>query len=441
MGKLLERMVTSRLNWFLESNKLISNFQSGFRARRSVHDNIALLTDVINKALANRHRVVGVFLDFEKAYDMVWRRGVLLKLKNMGISGNMLAYIRGLLSGTHIHLKIKGILSHLMEIENGMLQGSSISPTLFLVMINDLTSKISSVSNLLFADGTTLFKSGSNLDHIISELQKALDNIALWCEAWGFRVSTAKSVVVPFGRTIFNIDSRLTFKGTPLPVAQEVKFLGIILDSHLNMSAHVSYIVSKCARRIALIKMVSGTSWGADSKSLLLIYKSLVRSVLLYGSAAYGGLSAYNIKKLESIQYNALRIISRAMKGIPSLDLTVYCGEMPIATQILEMQCRYFVKIKNSPDSAAASVACDHWANHYGLASKNSKTLVNSTLEFSPILDTLDVAPKKLASTPPWLLKAPCFNISLWGQGNKHQNPSDFAALTRDSMRPYDDHV
>jgi hypothetical protein len=150
-------------------------------------------------------------------------------------------------------------------------------------------------------------------------------------------------------------------------VVQEVKFLGIILDSHLNMSSHVSYIVSRCARRIALMKMVAGTSWGADSKSLLLIYKSLIRSVLLYGSAAYGGLSANNIKKLESIQYNAFKIISRAMKGTPALDLTVYCGEMPIATQILEMQCRFLVKIKNSPDSAAASVACDHWANHYGL--------------------------------------------------------------------------
>jgi Reverse transcriptase (RNA-dependent DNA polymerase) len=166
-----------------------------------------------------------------------------------------------------------------MAIDNGMQQGSSISPTLFLVMINDLTSKITSVNHLLFADDTILFKSGSNFEHILSELQKALDNIALWCKAWGFRVSTAKSVVVYFGLTKYNIDNHPTFKGIPLHAGGP----GVILDSHLNMSAHISCIASKCARRIALMKMVSGTAWGADSKSLLFVYKSLVRSVLSNG--------------------------------------------------------------------------------------------------------------------------------------------------------------
>jgi hypothetical protein len=100
------------------------------------------------------------------------------------------------------------------------------------------------------------------------------------------------------------------------------------------MNCLINYTVKKCARRIALMRMVSGTAWGADSKSLLLMYKSLVRSVLLYRSAAYGGLSAPNLRKLESVQYNALKIIARAMKSTSTLDLTVFCGELSIATQI-----------------------------------------------------------------------------------------------------------
>ena len=98
-----------------------------------------------------------------------------------------------------------------------------------------------------------------------------------------------------------------------------------------------------------------------------------------------------------------------------------------------------FHRHPRSPDSAATLFAQDHWANHYGRSDKNSKTLLNQTKEFLPLFEEMDVVPKNLPPSPPWLLKTARFNLSLCGQGGKHSNPSAYLALCQEVIRSYDD--
>ena len=69
--KLMERMVTVRLGWYLESNNLLNQYQSAFRDRRRPLDHLLRLHDAVHKALTNQRSVLVVFLDIEKAYDLV----------------------------------------------------------------------------------------------------------------------------------------------------------------------------------------------------------------------------------------------------------------------------------------------------------------------------------------------------------------------------------
>ena len=71
--KTLERMTNKRHVWYLESNNLITKFQSGFRAERSTNDNLVILETFIRDAFIKREHVVAVFFDLEKAYDTTWR--------------------------------------------------------------------------------------------------------------------------------------------------------------------------------------------------------------------------------------------------------------------------------------------------------------------------------------------------------------------------------
>ncbi|KAL5009331.1 hypothetical protein ScPMuIL_014912, partial [Solemya velum] len=81
---------------------------------------------------------ISVVLDFQKAYDTLWGEGLLLKLKNLKVHGRMYAWIKDFLFDRSIYVRIANTLSSSYPLENGTPQGSVISPTLFLVMVNDL---------------------------------------------------------------------------------------------------------------------------------------------------------------------------------------------------------------------------------------------------------------------------------------------------------------
>jgi len=89
IGKIMKRMINERLMYYIEKRGLVTRYQSGFRRGRSTMDPVVCLEDDIRKAQVNKETVAAVFFDVEKAYDMLWREGLLIKMHRMGIEGNM----------------------------------------------------------------------------------------------------------------------------------------------------------------------------------------------------------------------------------------------------------------------------------------------------------------------------------------------------------------
>ena len=111
MCKLMERMVNSRLVWYLENHNLFSNQQCGFRKGRSTKDHIIQLESSIDKAFANKESTLAVFLDLEKAYDMLWPSGVIIKLEQLGIHGRIVKWIQNFLLNRKIQVRLNGTFS------------------------------------------------------------------------------------------------------------------------------------------------------------------------------------------------------------------------------------------------------------------------------------------------------------------------------------------
>ncbi|WP_435336452.1 hypothetical protein, partial [Klebsiella pneumoniae] len=68
---------------------------------------------------------------------------------------------------------------------------------------------------------------------------------------------------------------------------EQTRFLGLIFDSRLTWVPHLRYIKVACIKAMRLLRVLSHTSWGADRKTLLFLYKSLILSKLDYGSEIY----------------------------------------------------------------------------------------------------------------------------------------------------------
>lgn len=419
--KIMERMVTSRLAWYLEKHKLLNNSQSGFRKNRSTIDHIIRLQDTISKYNHNSGYTVSVFLDFEKAFDMLWQEGLHIKLYNKGIRGNMLNYIRDFLTNRTLQVQIGNSKSTKKHLQNGTAQGSVISPILFLVMIDDLPSDLVDVETALFADDCAIFKSGKNINLISKSIQKAMDEIHKWCEKWGFKISLQKTYAVVFTHCIgTKIDIKID--GKNLEVKKTAKFLGVIFDSKLTWHDHINYTLAKCNKRLNFMRSISGTTWGPSKKTMLVIYKALILSVIDYGCIAYDSASCSQLSILETVQNKALRIACGCFKTTPIDSLQVECGILPLHLRRLQAQLKCAVKINSTENHVSSSVANDHWTLHYGNFAHNSEPMYTKIKNHMNILTTTVSSPV-LGNVPPWLYKPIKLDKTLTVEISKHESP------------------
>ena len=421
--KIMERLVTDRLTYHLEKNKLLTNVQTGFRKRRSTIDQIIRLQDEINRSISTGRVTLAIFIDFERAFDMLWKDGLLIKLERMGISGNMYSWIDTFLSDRTIQVQVGETLSSRRKLQNGTPQGSPLSPLLFLIAINDLPDCLAGVETSLFADDCAIFRSFGQhqLSNAVDVMQQNLDAIQKWCDKWGFKMSVNKTVGVLFthNQKLKATMQPITINGKAIKIEKTAKFLGLHFDDRLSWQPHVDYVIDKCRSRLNLMRSITGSNWGASRSSLLIIYKALIRSVLDYGSVAYDSATETQKRRLDSIQCQALRIATGSTRTTALAALQVETGEPPMQLRRLELQIRYAVKVTSTDNHPAVNVVVTDWRVDYGSYRPGTQPLVSKVREFFEANADVEFEAPRLHYITPWLLKKPKVDIKLSGQIKK----------------------
>ena len=151
-AKLFERILFNNIYNYLISNNLITTNQSGFKPGDSTTNQLLYLTHIIHSSfdLNMSREVRHVFLDMTKAFDKVWHEGLLFKLKQNGISGQILNLLTSYLAKRKQRVLLNGCESHWAIVESGVPQGSVLGPLLFLIYINDLEKGIKSKIKFFF---------------------------------------------------------------------------------------------------------------------------------------------------------------------------------------------------------------------------------------------------------------------------------------------------
>ena len=131
---------------------------------------------------------------------------------------------------------------------------------------------------------------------------------------WGFLVAAAKTGAIVFSNRRIPENFSITIDGNRVVPQKHIKILGMTLDSKLNWGSHIDDVVNKCEKVLNLMRLLSGTKWGAESKPLLQIYQALVRSKLDYGGEILESAAETTKLKLDRVQAKALRIVTGAPK-------------------------------------------------------------------------------------------------------------------------------
>ena len=141
---------------FFIENDLISQHQSGFKPGDSCINQLLSITHEIYQSFDEGFDVRSVFLDISKALDKVWHDGIIFKLKQNGISGNLLSLLSNFLRNRKQRVLLNGQTSSWADVNAGVPQGSILGPLLFLIYKNDIADGLSSNAKL-FANDTSLF--------------------------------------------------------------------------------------------------------------------------------------------------------------------------------------------------------------------------------------------------------------------------------------------
>lgn len=186
---------------------------------------------------------------------------------------------------------------------------------LFLLFINDICDKLKYSNFLLYADDIKLFcKISSPLDQ--SKFQVDLDTITEWTKVNDLSLNVDKCSLLTFHRGDF-FKTNYIINGSPLVRVTEQKDLGIIFQENFEFNTHLNTTINKAFKILGFI-IRSSTKFNCDT--IIYLYKTIVRPILLYNSSIWTPSYAIHIKKLESIQHKFFRHLAFRMGTPFSID-------------------------------------------------------------------------------------------------------------------------
>ena len=155
-SEIFEKVVYVHMYSFLTENNLIYDRQFGFQSNHSTNHALINLTEDIKSYMDRGYRAAGVFIDLQKAFDIVNHQILCDKLAYYGFRGKPLHLIQSFLNNRKQFVSINGFESPKLNITCGVPQGSTLGPLLFLIYLNDLRFCLNKSNSNHFADDTCL---------------------------------------------------------------------------------------------------------------------------------------------------------------------------------------------------------------------------------------------------------------------------------------------
>ena len=268
-----------------------------------------LITDKIQRAIEAKLYSCGIFLDLSKAFDTVDHSILLTKLEHYGIRGIANEWFRSYLSNRQQFVSINNSDSSTLHITCGVPQGSVLGPLLFLIYINDFINSSSIFDFHLFADDSNLFYSDKDLQHLEETVNRELGEINTWLCANKLSLNIDKTHFVvfhPYQKTL-NYSMKIEIDGKTLNQYKSVKYLGILIDCHLNWKEHIQQLSKKISRGIGVLCKIRHY---VNVKILVQLYHAIILPFFSYCCIVWGNTYDHNIKPLQRMQKKAIRLIT-----------------------------------------------------------------------------------------------------------------------------------
>ena len=358
IGKLLEKIISLRLIQYLKKNNLYDEDQEGFTEKRNTVRYLHRLNLEVKQDKADNKTCIGLFIDFEKAFDSVWKRGLIYKLRKLGITGNILKLINIFLMSRKMSLAVNGYKGPVRNgADVGVPQGSALSPILFKIFLMDLASELENTEGIMklkFADDGTIKVAEITTPKCLQSLEKVLTVIENWSAKWRMVVNCSrdKTEVICFHTAENNKDLiPTTFKlaGKEIKLVSKTKVLGLTVDEDLNYREHSKDVYHRLLTRWVLISKYCSKNWGFNQRIMTQLLRTLFISCLFY--AGHVWMKPPNMKEIEKLWYKITKSTVGAVFNISQTTAELIIGIPPLQITNKLNKIKHYLKLNMNDEN------------------------------------------------------------------------------------------
>lgn len=315
LSKVFEKVLKRQMSAYFESNRLLSDFQAGFREGQSIKTAVLRVHDDLAAIVDKKGTGVLLLLDFSKAFDTIPHHKLLAKLEQQfNFSSTAITLMESYLCGRKQTVYCGDRFSNSAEVRSGVPQGSVLGPLLFCCHINDLPSVLQYCSIQIYADDVQLYIKGHGpcARELIRMVNADLERVADWSRRNHLHVNPAKS------KAMFITSRRRLTSGFAPPVpgiimdgqniawSESAENLGFLFQSDLQWDG---LIAKQCGKIYASLRTLYSCTIAAPIAIKLKLFKSLILPHFLFGDVLHVRPSASSFARLRVALNSCVRYV------------------------------------------------------------------------------------------------------------------------------------
>lgn len=254
-------------------------------------------------AIDDKKKVITIFFDLQKAFDSVDRTTLLRILFECGIQGKEYKWFENYLSNRMQFTECEKLKSDIQNVLFGVIQGSSLGPTLFSCYISDLLNVNLKGKPFMYADDLAIVYSGTSYEYLEDVVNQDLSVISEWMNKHKLTVNTKKTKYVIF-KNKRNVDVNIRFNKCKLERMNSYKYLGVTIDAELNWNLQINEQLKKGRRIAGIFKHISKRVPQNMKRAL---YYSMFHSTIMYAVHIWGNAYMKDLSLLQKIQNKAIK--------------------------------------------------------------------------------------------------------------------------------------
>ncbi|CAF3510010.1 unnamed protein product [Rotaria socialis] len=264
-SKLFEKIMLERIRLWTETNSSVPIEQSGFRPGCLLPTRVLSIYQEVKNNMTANTPTLAIYVDYQKAYDKVWHKGLIVKSNRLSIPLGLLKLIVSWLNDRRAYVIFGENKSDIFYTYVGLPQCSSLSPYLFIVYHCDLVACVGAHSSHIFADDLNIRISPPicrDIKPMIKFLEeegtKICDQIANYSKKWKQPVNVSKTVAQTFHTQVQNPVINVFMDGKKLEVVKEFKYLGFAWTNKMFLKPTIDKTLENIQRTFSKLRWIKG---------------------------------------------------------------------------------------------------------------------------------------------------------------------------------------